>query len=409
MINKYFFKSSNIGIVWSIFLPVISLIFISLITLYSTKGDLLIVESNFFKQLIFCLIGLVVFYSVQLIRINFFYEMAYFLYVALIIALVVTFFMPEKFGATRWIFIGPLRFQPAEFGKIIIVFTLSKYLSDYRGQSNNLKLIPIIMLIAIIPAALIFKQPDLGTAIIFPAIIFPLLLWAGIRPFYLFVVVSPLFSIIAAFNLQIFYMWMFLLLLIIFLSRPVLKDGIFLFIINLFSGTLSSFLWNNLYPHQKNRILTFLDPASDPLGAGYQIIQSITAIGSGGFLGRGYGEGSQTHLRFLPVRDSDFIASVIGEEFGFIGILVIFILFYWMLLTVIDRADKLNSQFGSFVLIGFSSIIFFHFIINMGVVVSLFPVTGLPLPFISYGGTFLISMIFMISVINNIINNDIEI
>ena len=409
MINKYFFKSSNIGIVWSIFLPVISLIFISLITLYSTKGDLLIVESNFFKQLIFCLIGLVVFYSVQLIRINFFYEMAYFLYVALIIALVVTFFMPEKFGATRWIFIGPLRFQPAEFGKIIIVFTLSKYLSDYRGQSNNLKLIPIIMLIVIMPAALIFKQPDLGTAIIFPAIIFPLLLWAGIRPFYLFVVVSPLFSIIAAFNLQIFYMWMFLLLLIIFLSRPVLKDGIFLFIINLFSGTLSSFLWNNLYPHQKNRILTFLDPASDPLGAGYQIIQSITAIGSGGFLGRGYGEGSQTHLRFLPVRDSDFIASVIGEEFGFIGILVIFILFYWMLLTVIDRADKLNSQFGSFVLIGFSSIIFFHFIINMGVVVSLFPVTGLPLPFISYGGTFLISMIFMISVINNIINNDIEI
>mgnify|MGYP001279066985 CR=1 FL=1 len=409
MINKYFFKSSNIGIVWSIFLPVISLIFISLITLYSTKGDLLIVESNFFKQLIFCLIGLVVFYSVQLIRINFFYEMAYFLYVALIIALVVTFFMPEKFGATRWIFIGPLRFQPAEFGKIIIVFTLSKYLSDYRGQSNNLKLIPIIMLIASIPALLIFKQPDLGTAIIFPAIIFPLLLWAGIRPFYLFVVVSPLFSIIAAFNLQIFYIWMFLLLLIIFLSRPVLKDGIFLFIINLFSGTLSSFLWNNLYPHQKNRILTFLDPASDPLGAGYQIIQSITAIGSGGFLGRGYGEGSQTHLRFLPVRDSDFIASVIGEEFGFIGILVIFILFYWMLLTVIDRADKLNSQFGSFVLIGFSSIIFFHFIINMGVVVSLFPVTGLPLPFISYGGTFLISMIFMISVINNIINNDIEI
>ena len=224
MINKYFFKSSNIGIVWSIFFPVISLVFISLITLYSTKGDLPIVESNFFKQLIFCLIGLVVFYSVQLVRINFFYEMAYFLYVALIIALVVTFFMPEKFGATRWIFIGPLRFQPAEFGKIIIVFTLSKYLSDYRGQSNNLKLIPIIMLIVIIPAALIFKQPDLGTAIIFPAIIFPLLLWAGIRPFYLFVVVSPLFSIIAAFNLQIFYIWMFLLLLIIFLSRPVLKD-----------------------------------------------------------------------------------------------------------------------------------------------------------------------------------------
>ena len=145
------------------------------------------------------------------------------------------------------------------------------------------------------------------------------------------------------------------------------------------------------------------------MGAGYQIIQSITAIGSGGFLGKGYGEGSQTHLRFLPVRDSDFIASVIGEEFGFIGILFIFSLFYWMLFSIIERSEKLNNQFGSFVLIGFASVIFFHFIINMGMVVSLFPVTGLPLPFISYGGTFLLSMIFMISVINNIINNDIEV
>ena len=409
MLNKYIFKKTTIEINWAIIFPVICLVMISLVTLYSTKGELLLFESNFFRHIVFFLIGLILFYFVQLIRTTLFYEMAYFLYVILILALIITFFMPEKFGATRWIFIGSFRFQPSEFGKIIIVFTLSKYLSDYRGNINNFKLILTVIIISLIPALLIFKQPDLGTALIFPAITYPMLFWSGVRPFYLFIIISPLLSILAAFNLQLFYFWMFFLILMIFLSRPVIKDGIFLFVVNLFFGTFSSFIWNNLYLHQKNRILTFLDPASDPLGAGYQIIQSITAIGSGGFLGKGYGEGSQTHLRFLPVRDSDFIVSVIGEEFGFIGILFIFSLFYWLLFSIVERSGKLNNQFGSFVLIGFSAIIFFHFIINMGMVVSMFPVTGLPLPFISYGGTFLLSMMFMISIINNIINNDIEI
>ena len=409
MLNKYFFKKTNIGLTWSILLPTLCLVVISLVTLYGTKGELLLIESNFFKQMIFFIIGIIIFYLTQLVRITFFYEMAYFLYVILFFLLIATFFMPEKFGATRWIFIGSFRFQPSEFGKIIIVFALSKYLSDFRGNGRNLKIIPIVMMIVLLPAMLIFKQPDLGTALIFPAITFPMLLWSGVSSFYLFFIVSPLLSILAAFNLQMFYIWIILLTMVVFISRPMIKDGIFLFVINLFAGTLSSFIWNNLYPHQKNRILTLFDPSSDPLGAGYQIIQSITAIGSGGFLGKGYGEGSQTHLRFLPVRDSDFIASVIGEEFGFVGILVIFILFYWMIFSIIERSEKLNNQFGSFVLIGFSSVIFFHFIINMGMVVSLFPVTGLPLPFISYGGTFLLSMLFMVSVINNIINNDIEV
>ena len=409
MFSKYIFKNKTIDANWSIILPVFSLIFIGLVILYSTKGDLILMESNFFKHLIFFSLGLVVFYLIQLIRSTFFYETAYFLYFLLIVLLMATFFMPEKFGASRWIVIGSFRFQPSEFGKIVIVFALSKFLSDYRGDKDNFFLICSVLMIAFLPAVLIFQQPDLGTAIIFPAITYPMLFWAGVRSFHLFVVISPLLSILAAFNLKIFYLWMFILIFIIFLSQPIVRNGIFLFVLNLFFGTLSSFIWNNLYAHQKNRILTFLDPARDPLGDGYQIIQSITAIGSGGFLGKGYGQGSQTHLRFLPVRDSDFIVSVIGEEFGFVGVLIVFILFYILLSSIIKRAGKLNNQFGSFVLIGFASIFFFHVIINMGMVVSLFPVTGLPLPFISYGGTFLLSMIFMVSIINNIINNDIEI
>ena len=409
MLNKYFFYNKNIEIKWMIIFPVLLLLSISLITLYSTKSSISLIESNFFKQCVFVLFGFIIFYVLQYVRNVFFYEMAYVFYFILLTLLIITLFMPSKFGASRWIFIGPIRFQPSEFGKIIIVFTLSKFLADYKNNINDWKLIPLTLLISSFPAILIFKQPDLGTSIIFPAVTFPMLLWAGVRPFHLFVVISPLLSIIAAFNLKLFYLWMFVLILVIFLSQPNVKDGIIIFVINLFFGTLSSFLWNNLYAHQRNRILTFLDPTNDPLGAGYQIIQSITAIGSGGFLGKGFGQGSQTHLRFLPVRDSDFIISVIGEEFGFILIFAVFAIFYFLLHNVINSSSKLNNKFGSFVLIGFVSTIFFHVIINMGMVVSLFPVTGLPLPFISYGGTFLLTMITIISIINNIISSDIEV
>ncbi|MAV58799.1 MAG: hypothetical protein CMG07_02485 [Candidatus Marinimicrobia bacterium] len=409
MLNKYFFYKKNIELKWMIILPVLVLLSISLITLYSTKSSISLIESNFFKQCIFVLFGFIIFYILQYVRNVFFYEMAYVFYFILLILLIITLFMPSKFGASRWILVGPIRFQPSEFGKIIIVFTLSKFLADYKNNINDWKLIPFTLLIASFPAILIFKQPDLGTSIIFPAVTFPMLLWAGVRPFHLFVVISPILSIIAAFNLKLFYSWMFVLILVIFLSQPKVKNGIVLFIINLFFGTLSSFLWNNLYAHQRNRILTFLDPTSDPLGAGYQIIQSITAIGSGGFLGKGFGQGSQTHLRFLPVRDSDFIISVIGEEFGFILIFIVFATFYFLLYNIINSSSKLNNKFGSFALIGFVSTIFFHVIINMGMVVSLFPVTGLPLPFISYGGTFLLTMIAIISIINNIISSDIEV
>ena len=409
MLNKYFFYNKNVEIKWMIILPVLILLSISLITLFSTKNTISLAESNFFKQCVFVLLGILIFYFLQFIRNVFFYEMAYVFYFILLTLLIITLFMPSKFGASRWIFIGPIRFQPSEIGKIIIVFTLSKFLADYKNNINDWKLIPLTLFIASFPALLIFKQPDLGTAIIFPAVTFPMLLWAGVRPFHLFVVVSPLLSIIAAFNLKLFYLWMFILILVIFLSQPNVRNGIILFIVNLFFGTLSSFLWSNLYAHQRNRILTFLDPTSDPLGAGYQIIQSITAIGSGGLLGKGFGQGSQTHLRFLPVRDSDFIISVIGEEFGFILILGVFIAFYFLLHNIISSSSKLNNKFGSFVLIGFVSTIFFHVIINMGMVVSLFPVTGLPLPFISYGGTFLLTMITIISITNNIISSDIEV
>ena len=162
-----------------------------------------------------------------------------------------------------------------------------------------------------------------------------------------------------------------------------------------------------MYAHQKERILTLLNPARDPHGAGYQVLQSIIAIGSGGLWGKGAGDGTQTQLRYLPVRDTDFIVSVIGEEMGLLGISIILVVFFAMLYWIIVYAGIISNKFSSLTLIGFASILFIHFAVNMGMVVGLLPVTGLPAPFLSYGGSFLLSCMLILALSTNIINHHI--
>ena len=190
-----------------------------------------------------------------------------------------------------------------------------------------------------------------------------------------------------------------------FYSQPKLIHAIFNFIINILCGLLTPYIWFDiLYNHQRERIKVFLDPLSDPHAAGYQIIQSLTAIGSGGMWGKGYGQGTQTQFKFLPVRDTDFIISVLGEEHGFFGILFISFTFLFMIYWVLNYCERITSQFLSLTLIGLVTILFAHMVINMGMTVGLFPVTGLPAPFISYGGTFLITCLIIVGIINSIIS-----
>ena len=177
---------------------------------------------------------------------------------------------------------------------------------------------------------------------------------------------------------------MIIFVIIIYLNRPKVFYGSINFLINVICGALSPFIWNNiLYDHQRNRILTLLNPMRDPQGSGYQVIQSMTAIGSGGFWGKGLGSGTQTQLRFLPVRDTDFIISVIGEEMGLFGIIIILISFIIIFYWIISYAEAISNRFLALTLIGFASILFIHLIVNMGMTVGLFPVTGLPVPFLN--------------------------
>ena len=243
------------------------------------------------------------------------------------------------------------------------------------------------------------NQPDLGTAIVMMTPILPMLYWSGARPFYLFLVLAPVFSMVTAFHTTAFTLWALLLGAVIITSRPNLVLSLFLFFGNIFLGLLSPYVWNSLTLYQQNRILTFINPEKDPLGAAYQIIQSKTAIGSGGLLGKGWGEGTQTHLKFLPVQDSDFILSVIGEEMGFIMISTVLIVIGYLITQILKRSFLSKDRISSLALIGIATILLSHVFVNTAMTVGLIPVKGLPFPFISAGGSFLIASYIMVGLV----------
>ena len=404
--NRYVIFPANYHITLAIFIPVLILVGISLTILFASNPDSFKLNSFFGKQSFVLFFSIISFLIIQSIKPHFFYENAYLFYGLLVLAIIATYLFDPVGGSSRWIKFGTFHFQPSEIGKMIVVFTLAKFLTDQRNLNFGYKMIGIAFLITSFPALLVFKQPDLGTALVYIFVTFPMLLWRGYRPYNLFVIFSPFMSIVAASDIALFSFWMGIVLIVLYIARPKLIYGVCVFVSNIAFGTITTIIWNNLYSHQKNRIFTFLDPSNDPTGAGYQLIQSKTAIGSGGLFGVGLGQGTQTQLRFLPVRNSDFIISVIGEEFGLFGITVIILCFGLIIYWMINYSQIIRNQFGSLSLIGFSSILFFHTIVNMGMAVGLFPVTGLPLPLISYGGTFLLSMFLMIGITQNIINNN---
>ena len=195
---------------------------------------------------------------------------------------------------------------------------------------------------------------------------------------------------------------------IIYLTQPRLLFGVMLYFGNIFLGLLSPFLWNSLRLYQQKRILTLFNPELDPLGAAYQTIQSKVAIGSGGFFGKGLGSGTQTHLKFLPVQESDFIVSVIGEEFGFITIAIMLIVFLIFMLKIVKLAFLAKERFPGLVLIGIATIFMAHVFVNTAMSTGMIPVKGLPLPFISAGGSFLLSCFIMIGLIMKMGDESIE-
>jgi len=388
-------------------LIVIVLVSCGLLAIYSATHT---AEENlnhyFTKQLIWAVVGIVLMVGINFLPLKLLIRVSYILYIFTILLLIfVLFFGKTGLGAERWLVLGPLRIQPSELAKLATILAVSRFLSDKYANVNKFKYLSLSVVLILIPFVLIARQPDLGTALVFLVLIIPILFWAGLNWFSLFVIVSPLFTLILSFNLWTFMGSMFLIVIILYLSKRKIYIAVIVFLINIAVGIATPKVWDQLHPYQQKRILTFINPEKDPKGAGYQIIQSQVAIGSGGIWGKGFLKGSQTHLRFLPAQHTDFIFSVIGEEFGYFGVMIILTLYLILLLRLVVIAYSVRSPFGSLIVIGIITVIFFHIVINIGMTIGLAPVTGLPLPFLSYGVSFLMINLLMIGVALNVSRN----
>ena len=384
-----------------ILLPII-LTFIGMVALFSISVNQfgVIAITAFTKQLLFMIPAIIGFLFILFIPKYLIHKYIYLMYGLILVLVTVPFLLSTIAGTHRWINIGlPVAFQPSEFAKWIVVVALAKYLSDHNLEMKKFSTLIFPIFIALLPAAIILQQPDLGTALILLTPVLPMLYWVGSRPFHLFMLMAPIFSIGTAFHTVSFTTWAIIMGVILYLSRPNIFFGIIFYFGNIFLGLLAPLLWNGLRPYQQKRILTLFNPELDPLGAAYQTIQSKVAIGSGGFLGKGIGEGTQTHLKFLPVQESDFIVSVIGEEFGFITIAFMLIVFAFFIIKIINLAFYSKERFAGLVLIGIGTIFLSHVFVNAAMSTGLIPVKGLPLPFISAGGSFLLSCYIMVALV----------
>lgn len=361
-------------------------------------------HSLYLKQIFWIGIGLAAFWLVYLLPLRFFEAFAYFFYAVSLCALIGVFLLGStRLGATRWYALGPLNLQPSELAKLATVFALARFLAySSKYETNHPKRLLPAAFLAGVPMLLILRQPDLGTSLVFFAIFMAMLFWSSIPAVYLFFVISPILSLLAAFHWISWGLFFILLLTVLYLVRP---GGFFstaVTVVNLLAGMVMPLVWNRLHDYQKLRILIFLDPNRDPRGAGYQIIQSKIAVGSGGLFGKGYMAGTQTKLAFLPEQHTDFIFSVVGEEFGFLGVLILIALFGYIIYRGIDYAYKARNSFASFTALGITAVLVFQVMVNIGMTVGLMPVTGLPLPLVSYGGTSMITSWVMLGLLANI-------
>ena len=381
------------------------LLIIGLVALYSISDNPLSIGSSFFRQCIFILLSFFAYIIMRTIPLKTVHDNSTTIFVGIAILCFVPFFLPQVEYTYRWIDLGFMTLQPSEYLKFALVIVIAKYLSNHQLEVKSKSIVIIPAILTLFCAGIVLNQPDLGTAVIVCAPLIPMLLWAGVNGFIIFLIITPIITILAASNTVFFSVWAVIMFLCFLMFRPNFISGSVLYFANIFTGLLAPFFWNNLAEYQKQRILTFLNPDLDPMGSAYHIIQSVTAIGSGGFFGKGFGHGSQTQLKFLPVQESDFILSVIAEEFGFVGIFLVMIIFFLFIKTLLDIAFKLSDYFSSLVIVGIASILLSHIFINSAMTIGLLPVKGLPLPFISAGGSFLLSCFIMLSLVINLSEN----
>lgn len=359
MIDRRLFTNFD----WTLFGLILLIAALGVFNIYSAAASYKVVTTPYFiKQLYWILAGLFLVVMVCSIDYHMLEDVAFWFYGAVLFLLVVVLFAGKtSMGATRWLNLGLFSLQPSEPMKIVIVMAYARFFSRYpvsQGLTLRELFYPALLLGG--PALLIMKQPDLGTAILVVLIACSILIYVGLRW-------TTVVSLALAAVPSIYLAWNYLL-----------RD------------------------YQKNRVLNFLNPERDPLKSGYHIIQSKIAVGSGGVAGKGYLQGTQTQLRFLPEQHTDFAFSVFAEEWGFLGCMVVLLLYLFLILWGLQIASRCNDRFGSLMAVGVTAMLFWHVVINMGMVIGLFPVVGVPLPFFSYGGTSMVTSMVGVGILLNI-------
>ncbi len=379
------------------------LVIMGLIAIYSATYDAKMSEL-FFKQLVATGIGLVALMATALMPLRALQRIslpAYFLAVLLLITVLLI--GKQVSGSQSWLRIGPFNVQPAEFAKVATVLALAVYLARNDVHLSRTKDIFIPALIVGVPVGLILRQPDLGTAMIFFGMLLPVLYWGGSSLFTILALVSPgVVAIAALIGPTTFFISVVVLGILLWITKQNTISAAVLFSFIVLVGFSVQSIHAQLRPYQQKRIETFLDPNADPLGAGYNVLQSKIAIGSGGFLGKGYLQGTQTQLNFIPAQWTDFIFCVPGEELGFVGAAGILLLFGVLLYSGVRIASSVKNSYASFVAVGITGIFATHIFLNIGMALGLTPVVGVPLPFLSYGGSALVADMIMVGLLLNL-------
>ncbi len=378
---------------WRIISAALFLSMIGILLIMSAQhyADSAYLQGFYLRQSLWLLIALVAFAVVIHLPLRLFDVSAYLFFgITLSLLVLVLLIGSSRMGATRWFSFGPINLAPSDVAKLAVVLALSRFFAYTKLPPASKRRLAFSAILTLIPVMLILKQPDLGTSLVFWIILFALWFWSGLSPVYLILILSPLASLVAASHWLAWALYFAVLLTFLFLSRPGMLFSVLVVVTNLAFGVITPYIWNRMADYQKLRMLTFLDPGRDPRGAGYQIIQSKIAIGSGGVWGKGLLSGSQTRLDFLPERHTDFIFSVLGEEFGLWGSLLVIMLFGVIFYRAIRIATRCRSRFASNVVVGAAAVLLFQFFVNIGMTLGFMPVTGLALPFLSYGGTSLV-------------------
>ncbi len=345
---------------WLLLLAVVGICLLGILQIFSATSGTPLADS-WWKQTLYFSVGLGLMFMVCGIDYHVLLEQVPVLYLVTVVALVgVLLFAPPINGSRSWIPLpGGFNLQVSEFSKVVILLVVSRYLAEVRSEQLSLSDLMRLGALVGVPWVLVLLEPDLGTALTILPILAVGTFLGGLRWQHLVVI-----------------------LLVIALILPV--------------------SWVFLKDYQKARIMTFADPGADPLGSGYQVIQSLIAVGSGGMWGKGIAQGSQTQFRFLPETHTDFIMSTFAEEHGFVGVMVVLGLYFVLLMQIVQNAQMAPDRAGLFLCMGVAALVLFHLLVNVGMVIGRMPVTGIPLPLMSYGGSSLLTMFLLLGLVQSV-------